>query len=85
MDEEIVKQYDPENRVEWMTFINNIPRYVAVLDKNHQMLQKDIPVPLGIGFTSVCNSKGEIIVLKNQEFFGVEEDFSTFYKLDFVK
>jgi hypothetical protein len=85
MDEEIVKQYDTENRVEWMTFINSIPRYVAVLDKNHQLLQKDILVPLGIGFTSVCNSKGEIIVLKNQEFFGVEEDFTTFYKLDFVK
>ncbi|WP_373520597.1 hypothetical protein [Aquiflexum sp.] len=85
VDEEIVKQYDPENIVEWMTFINSIPRYMAVLDKNHQMLQKDIPVPLGIDFTSVCNSKGEIIVLKNQEYFGMEEDFTTFYKMNQVK
>jgi hypothetical protein len=85
VDEEIVKQYNPENRVEWTTFINSIPRFMAVLDKNHQLLQKDIPVPLGIHFTSVCNSKGEIVVLKNQEFFGIEEDFTTFYKLDFVK
>lgn len=84
VEEEIVKQYDPEQRVEWMTFINSIPRFMAVLDKNHQLLQKDISVPLGIHFTSVCNSKGEIIVLKNQEFFGVEEDFTTFYKLNLV-
>lgn len=85
VDEEIVKQYDPENMVEWMTFINSIPLYVAVLDKNHQLLQKDIPVLRGMDVTSVCNSKGEIIVLKNQDIFGAEEDFTTFYKLDLVK
>ena len=85
VDEEIVKQYDPENRVEWTAFLNSIPRFMAVLDKNHRLLQKDIAVPLGIDFTSVCNSKGQIIVLKNQEFFGAEEDFTTFYKLDLVK
>lgn len=84
IEEEIASQYDPEQRVEWMAFINSIPRYAAILDTDHQLIQKDIPVPLGVHFTPVCNSKGEIIVLKNQEFFGVEEDFTTFYKLDLV-
>jgi hypothetical protein len=82
VDEEISKNYNRENRIEWMDFIYNIPRYAAVFNNDHQLVQKDILLPKGLIWSSVVNNKGEILALKNQDYFEVEEDFVTFYKLD---
>lgn len=78
---EVSNQYDPEKTDEWMKFINGIPRFAAILDKNDSLLQKDIELPLGLLFNGVFNSEDEILALKNQEHFGVEEEKVTFYKL----
>lgn len=82
VEEEISKNYDRENRTEWMDFIYNIPRYAAVFNNDHQLVQKDILLPKGLIWSSVVNNKGEILALKNQDYFEVEEDFVTFYKLN---
>lgn len=81
--EEIAMQYDPEDREEWASLIQGIPRYLAVFDRNHQLLCKDIPLPTGIHLTSVINNQGEFLAIKNQEYWGVEEDFVTVYKIKF--
>lgn len=83
--EDIARTNYSENIQERAEFINRIPRYAAVLDKKHQMLQKDIPLPKGMIFSTVVNNKGQIIALKNQEYFGVEEDVVTLFKVEIGK
>jgi hypothetical protein len=79
--EEIAMQYDPQDREEWGSFVQGIPRYLAVFDRDHQLLCKDLPLPQGIHLTPVINHQGEILAIKNQEYWGVEEDFGTIYKI----
>jgi len=79
--EEIAMPYDPEDREEWASLIQGIPRYLAVFDRDHQLLCKDLPLPQGIHLTPVINHQGEFLAIKNQEFWGLEEDFVTVYKL----
>ncbi|WP_158859036.1 hypothetical protein [Lunatibacter salilacus] len=81
--EEIALQYNPENMDEWDLFVQGIPRYLAVFDRNHQLLCKDVPLPAGLHLTSVINSQGEFLAIKNQEYWSVEEDFVTVYKIKF--
>ncbi|SNS46873.1 hypothetical protein SAMN06295967_11070 [Belliella buryatensis] len=85
VDEEISKNYSPDNHTEWMDFIYNIPRYAAVFNQDHQLIKNDIPLPKGLIWSSVVNNDGDILALKNQDYFGVEEDFVTFYKLNILK
>ncbi|WP_373493281.1 hypothetical protein [Aquiflexum sp.] len=49
------------------------------------MLQKDIPLPEGMIFSTVLNDQGQIIALKDQEYFGVEEEMVTLYKVEIGK
>ncbi|MCC5939795.1 MAG: hypothetical protein JJU34_21110 [Lunatimonas sp.] len=79
--EEISMQYDPTNSEEWASLMQGIPRYLAVFDSDHQLLGKEIPLPPGIHFTPVINHKGEFLAIKDQDFWGVEEDIVTVYKL----
>ncbi|HSI77449.1 MAG TPA: hypothetical protein VK957_16230 [Lunatimonas sp.] len=81
--EEIAMQFNPENRDEWGSFVQGIPLYLAVFDSDHQLLCKDLPLPAGIQLTPVINNQGEILAIKNQEYWGVEEDFVTVYKMKF--
>ncbi len=83
--EEVAMQYNPENSEEWGKLIQGIPRYLAVFSRDHQLLRKDLPLPEGIHLTPVINNLGEILVIKNQEFWGVEEEFVTFYKMKMLK
>lgn len=78
---EVSNQYDPEKMEEWMGFIESIPRFAAILDKKDSLLQKNIEIPQGLLFNGVFNNQDEIIALKNQDYFGVEEENVTFYKL----
>lgn len=78
---EISGQYDPAKMDEWMGFIETIPRYAAIFDTDDSLLQKDIELPKGLLFNGVSNGKDEILAMKNQVYFGTEEDIVTFYKL----
>lgn len=77
---ETLNQYDPEKSEELRDFIDGIPRFAAVFDKNDSLLQKNIELPKGVVFTGVYNSEDEIIAVKNQKYFGKEEK-TTLYKL----
>ena len=65
--------------------MNGISRFAAVLDKNDSLIQKDIELPKGLLFIGFFNSKDEILALKNQHYFAVEEAKVTFYKLKIDK
>ncbi|SFU16265.1 hypothetical protein SAMN04489724_4531 [Algoriphagus locisalis] len=55
--------------------------YAAVFGENNDLLKNDIPVPEGLVFSRVINENGEILAMKDQDHFGVEEDFVIYYKL----
>jgi hypothetical protein len=82
VNEELVKLQDPENQEKWMQFIHGIPRYLAILDSNHQLKSIGIPLPKHLIFSSVMTGNGEILAVKNQETLGLEEDDVTIYKLN---
>jgi hypothetical protein len=48
---------------------------------NFNQLQKDIPVPQGLVFTTIALENGEILALKHQDFFESEDDYVIYYKL----
>lgn len=83
--EEIASQYNRENREEWLAFLESIPRYAAVFDDNHELIQQDLPLPKGVRLSSIVTSEGAIIAEKNQEYFGVEQDFLIYYELGLAK
>ncbi|SDC87690.1 hypothetical protein SAMN04488104_100859 [Algoriphagus faecimaris] len=83
--EEIAEQYDRENWEEWLAFLESIPRYAAIFDDNHELIQQDLPLPKGVRLSSTVTSEGAIIAEKNQEYFGVEEDFLIYYELGLAK
>lgn len=82
LSEEIAINYYSENMEERAVFVNHIPRYAAILDKSHKMLKKDIPLPNGMIFSTVVINKSQIIAIKDQEYFGVEEDLITLYMVE---
>ncbi|MEX2565840.1 MAG: hypothetical protein WD431_07860 [Cyclobacteriaceae bacterium] len=85
LGEEKVKSI-PRNTLEERTaFSLEIKNYLAVLDREHRVLQKDIPVPQGITLSSVVEENGCILGLKDQDYFGVEEDMVIFYQMKLVK
>jgi len=85
MEEEIVSAF-PRNIVEERTALSlEIKNYLAVLNRNHQMIQKDIPVPEGVILSSVADEFGAVLGVKNQDYFGLEEDKVTFYQIKLAK
>ena len=76
--ENIVKNYDRENQVEWMDFFESLPKFAAVYDSDYKLLQDDIELPSGIISTPIVNKDGQIFVQKNQRILG-EEDWNTYY------
>jgi hypothetical protein len=81
VSEDQARQFDrnsPEGRreIEWLK-----KRYLAVFDLNFNQLQKDIPVPQGLIFTTILRENGEVLALKHQDFFESEDDYVIYYKL----
>jgi len=55
--------------------------FAAVFDTENELIKNDIPVPESLIFTRAITEKGEILAMKDQDYFGVEEDFVVYYKL----
>lgn len=85
VSEEISKNYNRDNQEEYWAFRNGIPRYAAVFDHSHQLIKNDIELPEGVIVSSVLTKNDEILGKKNQDAFGVEDNFETFYKLQLTK
>jgi hypothetical protein len=85
VSEDISKNYNRDNQEEYWAFRNGIPRYAAVFDHSHQLIQNDIELPKGIIISSVLTKEGKILAKRNQDAFGVEENIETFYKLQLTK
>jgi hypothetical protein len=78
--ENIVKNYNRENPVEWKDFFESLPKYAAVFNSEYKLLQSDIELPTGTISTPIVNKEGQIFVQKNQRLL-VEEDWNTYYLL----
>jgi len=85
MEEEKAKSFPRNTMEENRAFLHQINNYLAILDREHRILQRDIPVPQGITLSSVAEENGFILGLKDQDYFGVEEDKVTFYQMKLVK
>lgn len=85
MEEEKARAFPRNTTEESRAFLHQIKNYLAVLDLDHQMIQKDIPVPQGIILSSVAGENGFILGLKDQDYFGVEEDMVTFFQMKLDK
>ena len=83
--EEIVKRYDREDREARAKLNLEKKLFLAVFDSDFQLLQNEIPLPPGLIFTSLISSDGEILALKDQVYFGSEQDQVIYYKLKLVK
>jgi hypothetical protein len=81
MEEDKVKSFPRNTMEEDAAFFRQIKNYLAVLDRDHGLIQKDILVPDGFILSSVSAGNGSIIGLKDQDFYGVEEDKVTFYRM----
>lgn len=55
--------------------------FAAVFDEQNNLLKNEIELPPGLVFSTTITEKGEILARKNQDYFGVEEDFVIYYKL----
>lgn len=84
VSEETAEKYNRENWEEWISFLESIPRYAAIFDDNHELIQKDLSLPKGVRLSSILTGEGAIIAEKNQEYFGVEEDYLIYYELELV-
>lgn len=83
--EEIVKRYDRDDREERAKLNLEKKFFLAVFDSSFQLIQNEIPLPNGLILTSLINSDGEILALKDQVYFGSEQDQVIYYKLKLVE
>jgi hypothetical protein len=83
--EEIVKRYDREDREARAKLNLEKKLFLAVFDSAFQLLQNGILLPPGLIFTSLISSEGEILALKDQVYFGSEQDQVIYYKLKLEK
>lgn len=79
--EELARQVD-RNEASGRRELEKLKQYyVAVFDAEFNLLQKDIPVPKGLVFTTVLTEDEEVLALKHPDFFESEDDFVLYYKL----
>jgi hypothetical protein len=81
VSEDLAMQFD-RNSTDGLREIEFLKKkYLAVFDLDYNNLQKDIPFPQGLIFTTIFTENGEILAKKNQDYFGTEEDQVIYYKL----
>lgn len=57
------------------------PFFAVVLDKEYNIVSKDVALPFGVYYPNVVNNNNEIVSLKNPNLFDVEENYITLYKM----
>ncbi len=77
-----IDRQTPEGRIE-IQRMN--PYYVAVFDKNYNLIQADITLPAGVNGPTVVNKNGELVTSKNPSLSPVEEDGLVLYKMKLVE
>jgi uncharacterized protein YrrD len=58
---------------------------LAVFDQSLTLRENDIPLPKGLIYTNIVTEEGEILGLKNQDYFGEEKDQVVYYKLKVIR
>ena len=81
VSEDIVSNYNYHEKADRDELEKFKQYYFAIYDKEFNLLQSDIPLPLGMFFTKVMTEEGELLGKKNQDYFGTEEDQVIYYKL----
>lgn len=81
VSEDIVSNYNYQKKADRDELEKFKQSYFAIYDKEFNLLQSDIPLPLGIFFTQVKTEEEELLGEKNQDYFSTEEDQVIYYKL----
>lgn len=58
------------------------PYFLAVFDKDFNLIQNDINLLEGIVYSNFLSPKGNLMGLKDPDYFGVEEDKVVYYELE---
>lgn len=77
-----IDRRSPEGRIEIQKMS---PYYVAVFDKNYNLLQADLTLPAGVHGPTVVNKNGDLVASKNPSLSLVEEDGLILYKMKLVE
>lgn len=77
-----IDQQSPEGRIE-IQRMN--PYYVAVFDKEYNLIQADLTLPDGVHGPTVVNKNGELVTSKKPSLSKVEDDGLLLYKMKLVK
>lgn len=77
-----IDQQSPEGRIE-IQRMN--PYYVAVFDKNYDLIQADLSLPAGVHGPTVVNKNNELVTSKNPSLSSMEEDGLILYKMKLVE
>ena len=74
---------DPRKRIKQIE--SEKQNYLAVFDQSLTLRENDIPLPKGLIYTNIVTEEGEILGLKNQDYFGEEKDQVVYYKLKVIR
>jgi hypothetical protein len=82
INEEKMDSFDLEipKRISQIRLAN--PYFLAVFDKDFNLIQNDINLPEGIVYSNFLSPKGSLMGLKDPDYFGVEEDKVVYYELE---
>lgn len=83
--EEVARPFDRNSREGRREIEDLKEKVAAVFDENWNLIIKDLSIPQGLIFTTVLTQDEEILALKNQDYFGTEEDAVIYYKLKLLE
>lgn len=79
--EDELLQFDLDNYKDRKEMESSNPYFLAVFDSGFNLIQNDISLPQGVVYSNFLSPKGNLMGLKDQEYFGVEEDKVVYYEL----
>lgn len=81
LKEEELLQFELDNYEVRKEMESSNPYFLAVFDSEFKLIQNDISLPQGIVYSNLLSPNGNLIGLKDQDYFGVEEDKVVYYEL----
>ncbi|WP_268034786.1 hypothetical protein [Algoriphagus sp. PAP.12] len=80
--EDELLQFDLDNYEVRKEMESSNPYFLAFFDSEFNLIQNDINLPEGIVYSNFLSPKGNLMGLKDQDYFGVEEEKVVYYELE---
>lgn len=79
LKEDEIKDFDLNSMQGRMAMQRSNPYFLALLDDEFNLIQNDIQLPKGVIYSRFLSPEGTLLGLKDQDYFGVEEDRNCYY------